>query len=143
MNESPYSHQSGALPYRWKDSQLEVLVITSRRTGKWGIPKGNLEIGLDPAESAQQEAWEEAGLTGTIDYEAIGTYTYTKYHRTYLVEVYPLHVQFVHDTWLEEEERSRQWMTHSQACNAIQNLLLREIVRSLPQYIQPYEDGWP
>ncbi|TNE43248.1 MAG: NUDIX hydrolase [Deltaproteobacteria bacterium] len=143
MLESPYKQQSGVIPYRWSQESLEILVVTSRRTGKWGIPKGNVEIGLSPPESAQQEAWEEAGVTGEVGYDPIGTYHYTKHHRTYEVTVYPLQVLLVHETWLEDTERERRWMNPQQAANAVPNIMLRELLRSWAKQMKPDQGCWP
>lgn len=54
--------QSGAIPYRWYAQQLQVLLTTSRRNKRWIIPKGLIEYHLSAADSAAQEAWEEAGV---------------------------------------------------------------------------------
>jgi len=58
--------QAGAIPYRMADGKLEVLLVTSRETGRWVIPKGHIDDGMTPQTAASQEAWEEAGVTGEI-----------------------------------------------------------------------------
>lgn len=101
--------QAGVLPYRVRGGQLEICLITSRRTGLWGIPKGHLEAGMTPAEIGAMEAFEEAGLVGQTASEALGSYTYRKYQRVYQVEVFPLKVEQVMEDWQEKEERQRRW----------------------------------
>src|SRR5690606_25585077 len=54
--------QSAALPFRQQGGKLEVMLITSRRTGRWGVPKGGIQAGMTPWESAAEEAAEEAGV---------------------------------------------------------------------------------
>src|SRR5690606_28829887 len=66
--------QFGALPYTIVDGQLVVLLITSRGRGKWIFPKGGQVDGMTPWETAAHEAWEEAGVSGEIEQEPIGSY---------------------------------------------------------------------
>lgn len=87
--------QYGALPYRINDHEkLEVLLITSRETGRWVIPKGNPIKGLSGYQTALQEAFEEAGAVGNISETAIGDYLYWKRGKSsfvlYQVFCYPL-----------------------------------------------------
>ncbi|MEN9850080.1 MAG: hypothetical protein RL128_243, partial [Pseudomonadota bacterium] len=58
--------QYGALCWRMHRGKVEVLLITSRDTGRWVIPKGWPIDGLAPAQTAAREAWEEAGVEGDI-----------------------------------------------------------------------------
>ena len=72
-------NQAGALAYRIRNAKLEVLLITSRERGRWIIPKGNIDAGTDPAEAAEKEAYEEAGIKGSIeDLIPLAAYTYSK-----------------------------------------------------------------
>ena len=70
--------QYAALPYRMREAVLEVLLITSRETGLWIIPKGWPHKGLSPHAVAVREAYEEAGLRGKIKGRALGAYRYEK-----------------------------------------------------------------
>ena len=65
--------QSAALPYRVVDSQIEILLVTSRRKKRWVLPKGVVEPGMSPAESAAKEAWEEAGTEGDVTPRTLGS----------------------------------------------------------------------
>ena len=72
-------HQAGVIAYRIVDAKVQVLLITSRDTGRWIIPKGNIDAGATPAKAAQREAYEEAGVKGTItSLLPLGFYTYFK-----------------------------------------------------------------
>ena len=51
--------QFAALCYRIKRGKVQVLLVTSRRTKRWIVPKGWPMEGRTPADSAAQEAWEE------------------------------------------------------------------------------------
>jgi ADP-ribose pyrophosphatase YjhB (NUDIX family) len=71
--------QYAALPFRQRaDATIEIMLITSRNTGRWLIPKGWPEPGLAPPETAAQEAREEGGLVGRIADGSIGSYHYDK-----------------------------------------------------------------
>jgi 8-oxo-dGTP pyrophosphatase MutT (NUDIX family) len=106
----------GALPYRvGDDGQLEVLMITSRHSWIWVIPKGHLMAGLTWPEAAAQEALEEAGVAGDIRSEPIGEYRYRKSGGFGLggrcvVTVYPLLVRRQADDWLERDQREQRWL---------------------------------
>ena len=70
--------QSAVIPFRRRDGQLEVLLITSSNNKRWVIPKGVKEPELSPRKSAAREALEEAGIEGPVSGESIGTYAYEK-----------------------------------------------------------------
>src|ERR1700754_3917375 len=71
--------QFGALPYRFASGGgLQILLITSRTTRRWIIPKGWAIKGSKPWESAAREAYEEAGLRGTVARRPFGSYLYVK-----------------------------------------------------------------
>ncbi len=119
----------GAIPYRHVDGEIVFLMITARRTGKWIFPKGGPMEGLTPAESAAEEAYEEAGVRGRVAAAPAGHY------RTFrarpgkaragkacsagktpvLVEMYPLEVAEQLDDWPEKGERKRHWATLAEA----------------------------
>ena len=70
--------QFGALCYRVEKGMVQILLVTSRGTKRWIVPKGWPEDGLTPAEAAAKEAGEEAGVTGTVKQRPIGVYSYEK-----------------------------------------------------------------
>jgi 8-oxo-dGTP pyrophosphatase MutT (NUDIX family) len=86
--------QSAALPYRRGRRGLEVLLITSRETRRWVLPKGGIMPGMTPYESAAEEAFEEAGIAGRVDRRCIGVYGYRKLRDKGMpyctVRVYPM-----------------------------------------------------
>jgi 8-oxo-dGTP pyrophosphatase MutT (NUDIX family) len=76
---NPILHQAGVIAYRIRDGEVRVLLMTSRDTGRWIIPKGNIKAGVTPCKAAEKEAYEEAGIKGTITGSIpLGTYTYFK-----------------------------------------------------------------
>jgi 8-oxo-dGTP pyrophosphatase MutT (NUDIX family) len=109
--------QYAALPYRvTKTRAIEFLLVTSRESGRWIIPKGWPIAGLQPARSAAQEAYEEAGVRGVIGTKAIGEYSYNKEDRTggralsCRVTVFALLVRRQHRTWPEAHQRRTRWV---------------------------------
>ena len=71
--------QVAALPIMiGKDGQAYILLVTSRETKRWVIPKGWPSKKLSDPKAAAREASEEAGVTGKVDRKLVGTYTYRK-----------------------------------------------------------------
>jgi 8-oxo-dGTP pyrophosphatase MutT (NUDIX family) len=132
---APYP-QSGVIPYRWHDQQLEILLITSRRRHRWVIPKGIIEPHLTSSTSACQEAYEEAGIRGEIFPQAIGTYTYTKWGYTWTVTVYLLAVHTILDIWPEMRSRERSWHPVQHAAGLVDEPALQALITSVPARIR-------
>ncbi|KRA99179.1 hypothetical protein ASD83_01215 [Devosia sp. Root685] len=110
--------QAGALPYAVVEGRLAFLLITTRRTGRWIFPKGGIEPGTTPWESAAAEAVEEAGVVGEIDQVAIGSYRASTGGSTATlidVDLYPLRVTQQLDDWRERGQRLRHWATLDEA----------------------------
>jgi 8-oxo-dGTP pyrophosphatase MutT (NUDIX family) len=129
-------HQAGVIAYRIHDGKVQVLLMTSRDTGRWIIPKGNINGSATPAKAAEKEAYEEAGVRGTITSSApLGIYTYFKTlasgeTRTATVEVYLLRVKQRLKNWPEKGERKRSWVSTKEAIARVEEpgvvpLLLR------------------
>lgn len=126
------SVQYGCLPWRRRDGRLDVMLITSRGTGRWVLPKGWPMVGVSGAESAVQEALEEAGVVGEAG-EAIGRYSYEKTLkdgsvRALEVEVYPLAVAEELVDWKERAERTRRWFTPDEAAGLVAEVELTELI---------------
>jgi 8-oxo-dGTP pyrophosphatase MutT (NUDIX family) len=124
--------QYAALPYRLGD-ELELLLITSRDTGRWVLPKGWPMKGKKGHAAAAQEALEEAGLKGKIHTRAIGHYSYPKRQAdgsviVCTVKVFPLAVERQLAHWPEQEQRSFQWFTPVQACSRVAEPELAELI---------------
>jgi 8-oxo-dGTP pyrophosphatase MutT (NUDIX family) len=125
--------QVGALPVRFEDDgTLKILLITSRRSRKWIIPKGNLMKRLAPHDAAAREAFEEAGAIGAIEGRSRGCYRHRKRKaRRQLhcqVTVYVLTVEQRLDRFPEREQRMVRWFTVDDARGVIRNRKLRELV---------------
>ncbi len=134
-----FMRQIAVLPYRFsgadKDGPTEILLITSRGTGRWVVPKGNPLTGLDRHASAAVEAEEEAGVIGAVCPTSIGSYEYRKRRANgaaimYNVEVFPLAVTRELDEWKEMDERERRWFTLDQAAASVDEPDLQAMIRS-------------
>lgn len=131
------------IAYRGEDRERQVLLITSRDTRRWIIPKGNIGRGKTASEAAALEAFEEAGLDGTIDSEIpIGFYTYFKRRRdltTYpvSVEVYLMQVERQRKKWPEKGKRDLCWLSVEDAIAKIEEpgvVPLLKRLRELPEF---------
>ncbi len=129
--------QYAALPYRRRsDMNVEIMLITSRHTGRWVIPKGWPEPGLGPEEAAAREAYEEGGLVGRTVKPSIGSYHYDKRLSDgstihCVVEVFSFEVDQQVKSWPEQDERSTRWFDPQEAAEAVLEPELREIIRNL------------
>lgn len=126
--------QFGALCYRLRDGKVEVLLITSRGTGRWIIPKGWPMDGETPAGSAAVEAFEEAGVEGKPSDRALGFYTYTKGNRgdflPCVVAVFPLKVRRLLKDFPERGQRRRKWFSQKKAASMVSEPELRRLIKS-------------
>ncbi|WP_176594114.1 NUDIX hydrolase [Sphingobium sp. EM0848] len=129
-------YQSAAIPYRHNSSgALEVLLVSSRRSGRWVLPKGANKRGLRPYQSAAREAFEEAGALGVISAFEIGTYRQHKIQRNgnsvpIYVTAYPLSVQSVLQSWPEMSLRRRRWMTIGDAAIAVRDTEISAVLHA-------------
>ncbi len=131
--------QYAALPYVIIGKQIEVLLITRRRSGRWIIPKGWPEDELPPHKLAALEAFEEAGLEGRIEKNPIGRFTYVKQidndtKVTCLVDVFPLRVKMQYLDWPERNQRRQQWLKPAKASRLIGE-------KDLARLIEHFEPG--
>ena len=101
--------QSAAAPVRVVDGQIEILLVTSMRSGRWILPKGIVEQDMTPAQSAAQEAWEEAGVQGKMDVQSLGVFENKKWGSVCSVEVFRMDVTKIADQWPESDKRKRKW----------------------------------
>ena len=138
MSKEPAPNlQFAALPYRRRDGGvIEVMLITSRETRRWIIPKGWPVQRLTPHESAAREAWEEGGLIGRIGEHPIGVFHYEKQlvdgsKVLCTVTVFALEVEQQLTSWPEHDRRSTHWFTSQEAACAVNEPELRAIMQDL------------
>lgn len=124
--------QFAALCYRIKNGELEICMVTSRRSKRWILPKGWPMHKQTPANAAATEAWEEAGVIGTAIDHCLGAYSYVKplsdNPTQVVVMVYPVAVSEVAQKWPEKSQRKRKWVSPKKAAKKLQEPELRRIV---------------
>ncbi|WP_244480295.1 NUDIX hydrolase [Rhizobium sp. Root1220] len=134
------AEQLGALCVRTgPDGSLDVLLITTRQTGRWSIPKGWPIKGLASHKAAEREAWEEAGVIGRAKRRVFGYYTYLKALEDgrklpSIVEVHLVEVRRMKKTFPEAKERKLAWMRPSDAALLVGEPELKGLIRSLDRY---------
>jgi 8-oxo-dGTP pyrophosphatase MutT (NUDIX family) len=111
--------QAAVFAVRNSGADIEVCLIRRRDANNWGIPKGFIEAGDTPEETALNEAWEEAGIHGQLVGEAIGTYEYAKSGARLTVAVYVMRVVEELTTWPEMRFRERRWVPMDDAASAL------------------------
>lgn len=126
--------QYAALCYRVEGGDLKVLLITSRGTGRWIIPKGWPIAGLSPSETAAQEAWEEAGVQGKLSKHKAGFYSYDKLMgsgelRPCFLTVFPIEVKKMADDYPEQGQRRRKWYSPKKAAARVDEPELAKLLR--------------
>ena len=117
------------------DAPVSVLLVTSRESRRWVVPKGNPSSSLAPHAAAAREAEEEAGVRGAVCPIPLGSYRYRKRRKTGAslmldVDVYPLSVTEELSEWKEAGERTRRWFTLSDAADAVEERDLADLIRS-------------
>jgi 8-oxo-dGTP pyrophosphatase MutT (NUDIX family) len=124
--------QYAALPWRVADGALEIMLVSSRETKRWIIPKGWPMSGRSGATAAAIEAMEEAGLLGIIAEEAFGHFTYSKRfsrgEELCKVEVFPLRVARQRENWPEKHERETQWFAAADAIELVSDPELGDLI---------------
>ena len=128
--------QYAALPVRFDaQGRVQVMLLTSRGTRRWIIPKGWPMPKVSPAAAAAREAYEEAGLEGVIDSETpIGSFCYSKgldrgRKADVEVEVFLLIVSRQLDSWPEQAERGTRWCDPEEAAALVDEPGLAELLR--------------
>lgn len=137
------TRQVAALPWRLTEDGRQILMITSRETRRWVIPKGGRMVGKTDPEAAAQEAMEEAGVRGEMDQTSIGIFRYAKGLkdggvRQCVVSVYPLQVLVQLGAWPEAHQRERRWMSLSEAADLVHEPDLAALIRDFDA--TPLED---
>jgi len=138
----PGQIQYAALPFRRRaDRTVEIMLITSRDTGRWVIPKGWPVPNLTPCNSAAHEAREEGGLIGQIGERPIGQFHYDKRlsdgsSMHCAVEVFALEVERQMKSWLEKDQRRTRWFAVAEAADAVHEPELRALIANLPRSLK-------
>lgn len=128
--------QVAALPWRVRDGEVEVCLVTSRGTGRWILPKGWPEKKLSHAKAAEIEAWEEAGLRGKAENTACGSFVASKGVEPGLelnvrLDVYMMHDPEQANKFPEKGERKVRWMSLDDAIETADEPGLKSLLAGL------------
>lgn len=135
IGRRPEAMQVAALCLEKKTGR--VLLVTSRGTGRWIVPKGWPMEGRSLGEAAEREAWEEAGVRGKLGTEEIGRYRYDKVQdRGFAipieVRVFPIEVSELRDKFPEADQRRREWFDPKVAATLVDESGLKALLMRLP-----------
>jgi 8-oxo-dGTP pyrophosphatase MutT (NUDIX family) len=127
--------QVAALCWRKKKTQIEVLLISSRETKRWVIPKGWPMDHLKDFNAAKTEAFEEAGVRGRVTRKPLGNFRYEKIKASgaipVTVTVYGIEVHELTSNWPEKKQRKRQWFTVEDAAKRVNEAELKTLLLKL------------
>jgi len=129
----PTRRQYAALPWRRSEAGLEILLITSRETRRWVLPKGWGHKGEPPIIAAARETLEETGVVGRVEPAPLGDYRYAKVMksgrvRKVKVAVYSLEVLHEHDEWPEMAVREKLWIAAKEGAELVDEPELRVLI---------------
>jgi phosphohistidine phosphatase len=122
--------QAAAVPYRMRDDRPEFCLVTSIDRGNWIFPKGIIDPGETPQQTALKEAVEEAGLHGVIEGKPLGQYDYRKWNTRLVVTAMLMRVTAADDEWEESGVRQRCWCGVEKARAKINRGELRDLLEA-------------
>ena len=134
-------HQIGALCYKITDKDVKFLLITSRRSKRWIIPKGWKVEKMSNRKSVALEAWEEAGVQGWVSKRSIGTYYYRKRagkndFLTCAVKVFGLEVKARKKKFPEQGQRKLKWFEATKAIEIVTEPELKNLIKKFSAQIE-------
>ena len=140
-------NQYAALPFRIGEA-IEIMLVSSRETRRWVLPKGWPMKGRTPHGTAAREALEEAGLVGDISKESIGTYHYLKRHKNgsttpCCVTVFPMRVVRQRKSWPEKEQRVTKWFPLDEAPALVHEEELQDVIRNFKRLASERPEALP
>ena len=119
MTFAAFPEQAAAFPVRRRGRALQACLIRRKDSLAWGIPKGLVDPGDTHEETALNEAWEEAGITGRLMGAAVGTYRYRKWGTKLTVAVFVMDVIHQEARWEEFLLRERMWTSFAEAAGLL------------------------
>ncbi len=125
--------QFGALCWRRRGGEIQVLLVTSRRRRRWIIPKGWPQDRATPAKAAAAEAWEEAGVQGEAKATCLGIFSYDKVVTSRqvapcVVAIFPMRVKKLRRDFPEASQRKRKWFSLADAAKLVSEPELAAII---------------
>lgn len=128
--------QAGAVPYRLTSQAIEVLLISTSSGKHLTIPKGIIDPGFSAAQTALNEAYEEAGIKGDLMLPPIGGYQVKKWGGIWTVTVYAMAVTRMLNRWPEDRVRRRAWVEIRRAARLVKHDGLADVILKLPDRLK-------
>jgi 8-oxo-dGTP pyrophosphatase MutT (NUDIX family) len=140
LQTSNVNLQYAALPWRRAHGEVQILLVTTKTTGRWIVPKGWPIPGRKPAECAAREALEEAGVVGEVAAQAVGSFSYQKRRKSgdllpCKVEVFPMEVLRQRRSWPEKDSRETCWCSINEAVARVPERGLRRLIAKFGEQI--------
>lgn len=130
--------QAAAIPYRFENGKLKVMIVTSRRTGRWVFPKGSMGKSKE-WQAAEQEAYEETGVSGSVDRKPLGRYLSLKVRGADAwhvdVALYPLKIEKFHKKFPEKSQRKRKLVGMKRARKMLSQPEMAQLVEALEKRV--------
>jgi len=134
------TRQAGAMAWRIGKDGPEIVIVTSRRTGRWVFPKGGIDSGMSEAATAAQELHEEAGIIGSAADQPIGTYQTAKIRPpliwTIEIALYPVKITEVLTDWQESTQRERRFVSIDMAEQLLSERAMADLARTFVESIK-------
>lgn len=128
-----FRQQYAALCFRRVEKDIEILLVTTRDSGRWVIPKGWPMKNKKPHQAAATEAWEEAGVRGEVKKKPVGRYTYLKLLDDgevvpCVVDVFQVEVEEVESGFKEKGQRTIAWVSPDEAARRVREIELKSLL---------------
>lgn len=127
--------QAGVLAFRKRNGQIEILLISTRKNKKWTLPKGTIKIDSTAIETAEREAWEEAGIQGKIYTRKFGYFTKNKWPGLSHVDVFLMHATSASESWPEAHVRTRKWLTIENALQLVDHRAMYLLIMKFKNHL--------
>ncbi len=142
-HKSDVRTQFAALCYKVVDGETRVLLVTSRRSGRWIVPKGWPVHQMRPAAAAMKEAYEEAGVEGKVIDFCLGLYSYQKTLEEdedlpCIAAIFPVKVKKLLKKYPEVGQRKRRWFSLAKAAQKVDEPELSRIIKTFDPQLLPY-----
>lgn len=122
--------QVGTIPLVIEGGDIKAVLVTAKRQSNiWIFPKGHCEKGVSGNKMCLLEAYEEAGVTGTVKAKKCGTFRYEKMNREHRVKYYPMLVENVLHKWPEVRQRKRAIVSISKALKMLQHKKMKKLLK--------------
>jgi 8-oxo-dGTP pyrophosphatase MutT (NUDIX family) len=131
--------QAGVFAVSKESGEWMVLLVSSNSGKRWVIPKGIVETGCTPEDTAEMEAFEEAGIKGALNRSPVGFYSYRKWGHQCDVTVFVYHITRLMDEWPEKAIRRRRWLSIDGLPDVIDERIPRELLGAMRDVLEKHE----